>query len=86
MTNISQHQKSQYTPVLTDMSFLINTTTKLLNKTNFLRKQKNNLTNLGSTTSDGIKDLSSAVTGTKVLIENLFNSSSHFVNMRLSRL
>lgn len=86
MTNISQHQKSQYTPVLTDMSFSINTTTKLLNKTNFLRKQKNNLTNLGSKTSDGIEDLSSAVTGTKVLIENLFNSLSHFMNMRLSRL
>ena len=86
MANISQHQKSQYTPVLTDMSFLINTAAKLLNKTNFLQKQKNNLTDLGSKTSDDIEDLSSAVTGAKVVIENLFNSSSYFMNMTVKAL
>ena len=86
MANISQHQKSQYTPVLTDMSFLINTTAKLLNKTYFLQNQKNNLTDLGSKASDDIEDLSSAVTGAKVVIENLFNSSSYFMNMTVKAL
>lgn len=86
MTKISQHQKSRYTPFLTDMSYLISTTTKVLNKTNFLQKQKNNITDLGNRTSDDVGDLSSAVTGTKVLIENLFNSSSHFMNMTVKAL